>query len=123
MGDDGIVLTDRERQALAGLAESIGDPWLAGQLAGSGGRTPSPTRKHRRPIPALLARLTGWVGLLLTVVGAVLTATTFMHSTVIATLGLAVMGFGLWRLAADRSEAILGRLRALGQWRGGTPTR
>ena len=44
--DEGIVLTEREREALAGLAESIGDPWLAGQLAGRGH---APARPKGRP--------------------------------------------------------------------------
>ena len=49
--DDGIVLTDREREALAGLAESIGDPWLAGQLAGPA-RARMPSKVRIEPPPA-----------------------------------------------------------------------
>jgi hypothetical protein len=117
-GEDGIVLTERERQVLAGLAQSIGDPWLAGQLAG-GEHTPPPKRRSRRPHrwPAAVTALAGWIGLLLLVAGATLAATTFMHSTAVASLGLVVMGIGVWRLAVDRGEVIIGRLRAAGAWR------
>src|SRR5438093_4288946 len=54
--DEGIVLTDREREALAGLAESIGDPWLARQLAG-GEQTPAQSRRRPARIPRLGLRL------------------------------------------------------------------
>ena len=118
-GDDSIVLTERERQALAGLAQSIEDPWLAGQLAGRD-NTASRHRRARRWHAALTA-LAGWIGLVLVVAGAVLAATTFMYSTVVASLGLAVMGVGVWRLAVDRSEAVVGRLRAGSEWRPGHP--
>jgi hypothetical protein len=115
VGDEGVVLTDREREALAGLAQSIGDPWLARQLVGQD--TPSPHDKKRRlPGQAALQRLNRaattsvWVGLALLVAGAVLAVTTFAHSTVVASLGLVLMGAGLWRLAADQSEVIVRRL-------------
>jgi len=75
--DEGIVLTDEEREALTGLAESIGDPWLAGQLAGQG---QSPARPKRRPAWLRFAA-TGWAGLLLVLAGAALAVTTFIHST------------------------------------------
>src|SRR5207248_11499083 len=84
-GDDGIVLSEREREALAGLAESIGDPWLAGQLAGRGqGHAPP---RPAAPRPPTWARLvaSGWAGLVLLVVGALLAMTTFVHSTIAAT--------------------------------------
>ena len=61
MGDEGIVLSDQERQALAGLAEQIGDPWLARQLVGQETPPPnpnaSPNPKHGFP-GAILQRLT-----------------------------------------------------------------
>jgi hypothetical protein len=122
-GEDGIVLTEREREVLAGLAESIGDPWLAGQLAG-GEHSPAPTPRRPRRWPSAGTTLAGtalggWIGLLLVVAGATLAATTFIHSTVVASLGLAVMGVGLWRLAVDRGEVIVGRLRAAAGWRRG----
>jgi hypothetical protein len=53
------------------------------------------------------------------VAGAILVATTFTHSTVVASLGLAVMGVGAWRLAVDRGEVIVGQLRAASGWRPG----
>ena len=105
--DEGIALTDQEREALAGLAESIGDPWLAGQLAGRG---PAPAR--RRPRPAWLRAAPGWVGLLLAVAGAALAVMTFIHSTVVASLGLIVMGVGLWRVVVDSGDGIVRRLTA-----------
>ncbi|HEV8626551.1 MAG TPA: hypothetical protein VG034_19065 [Acidimicrobiia bacterium] len=118
MGDDGVVLTDRERQALAGLAEQIEDPWLARQLAGqdAGQEAPPPNQK-RRFAGSILHRLTSastsrWVGLLLLLAGAVLVMTTFVYSTVLGTLGLLVMGAGLWRLLVNQGDVILGRLRS-----------
>ena len=113
-GDDGIVLSEREREALAGLAESIGDPWLAGQLAGQGqGHAPPKPEATRRPTPAW-ARLaaSGWTGLVLLVVGALLAVTTFMDSTIAATLGLALMGVGLWRFVGAHGETMSRRLSA-----------
>ncbi|HVW32508.1 MAG TPA: DUF3040 domain-containing protein [Acidimicrobiia bacterium] len=112
--DEGIVLTDREREALAGLAEAIGDPWLAGQLAGVE-TGPPPAKARRRPWGRLLA--SGWIGLVLFVAGAVLAMATFMHSTIAAAAGLAVMGVGLWRALADHGARISARLRS----RGGGP--
>jgi len=115
VGDEGVVLSDRERQALAGLAESIGDPWLARQLVGQD--TPSPQDKRRHvPGQAGLERLrrvgatTGWAGVVLVVAGAVLAVMTFAASTVVASLGLLVMGAGLWRLAVDKGDVIVRRL-------------
>ena len=112
--DEGIVLTDREREALAGLAESIGDPWLARQLAG-GAQAPPP--QHRR-----LARLAGrrpklgsvprWAGLALVVAGAVLALATFVHSTVAASVGLVLMGVGLWHFVDQMGDGIIRRLTA-----------
>jgi hypothetical protein len=112
VGDEGIVLSDREREALAGLAESIGDPWLARQLAGQDPLPPPPKRRLSGVGPALYRATAGWVGVLLLVVGAGLAVTTFVHSTLVASLGLAVMGFGLWRLAAERLDAFIVRLTA-----------
>jgi hypothetical protein len=109
--EESIVLTDREREALAALAASTGDPWLAGQLTGQGRVPARPT--HR---PAWLASVrdvaSGWIGVLLFVAGAALAITTFIHSTVVASLGLVVMGVGLWRFVADRGDGIVRRLAA-----------
>ena len=112
MGDDGVVLSDSERQALAGLAEQIGDPWLARQFAGQ--EAPPPTPKQ--PFPrSILSRLTsasgsGWFGLVLLLGGAALVFTTFAYSTVLGTVGLLLMGAGLWRLLGDQGDVIVRRV-------------
>lgn len=115
MGDDKVQLTDREREALAGLAEQIGDPWLARQLAGQdgGGETPSPAKRsfagsiHRRlygsTIPA-------WVAVVMVLAGAALTVATFARALPVASLGLLVMGAGMWRLVVDHTGFIARRL-------------
>jgi hypothetical protein len=115
VGDEGIMLTDREREALAGLAESIGDPWLARQLAG--GTQPEPPRHPRlarltgrRP---KLGAATGWVGLALVLVGAAFAVMTFMHSTLVASLGLGLMGVGLWHFVEQKGAAVIRRLGAM----------
>ena len=127
MGDEGIVLTDREREALAGLAEQIGDPWLARQLAG--GEPPPPPKKRLEGLgEKLLRATTGWVGVLLLVAGAVLTVTMFVRSTAAASLGLLVMGFGAWRILVERGAELMLRLKAAARSRrapadGTTPPR
>lgn len=106
--DEGIVLTDSEREALAGLAESIGDPWLARQLAGQdpgGPRLPPKRRPSWLRAPNLQA-VAGRVGMVFLVAGAVLAVTTFMRSAALASLGLGMMGFGLWRVVADRGDQV-----------------
>ena len=113
--DEGIVLTDSEREALAALAESIGDPWLARQLAGQDpvGRRP---RRRRRPswlrAPNLLGApnlpaMAAWVGVALLVAGVVLAMATFTRSTALASVGLVLMGVGLWRVVADRGDQVV----------------
>jgi hypothetical protein len=106
--DEGIVLTEREREALAGLAESIGDPWLARQLAGQDA-VPRMPRRRRRPswlrLPKL-ETLSGWFGGLLVVAGAVLVLATLAFSTAVASLGLVMMGVGLWRLVDERGDGV-----------------
>lgn len=115
MGDDKVQLTDREREALAGLAEQIGDPWLARQLAGQedGGEPPSPGKRRGGGSP--LRRLNAatapaWVALVLVLAGAALAVATFARSIPVASLGLLVMGAGVWRLAVDHSDVIARRL-------------
>jgi hypothetical protein len=108
--DEGIVLTDSEREALAGLAESIGDPWLARQLAGRDPIGPRPQRR-RRPSwlrPPNLKAVSGWVGMALVLAGAALAIVSFVHSTALASLGLVMMGVGLWRVVADRGDQVVG---------------
>ncbi|MCA1843952.1 MAG: hypothetical protein LC792_12370 [Actinobacteria bacterium] len=116
MGDheEGIVLTDREREALAGLAESIGDPWLARQLAGGAQAPPPPQRRLARLTDrrAKLEAATGWTGLALVLAGAALAVITFMYSTVVASLGLLLMGVGLWRFVDQKGAGIVSRLSA-----------
>lgn len=114
MGDEGVVLTDRERQALAGLAESIGDPWLARQLVGQD--TPPPGRKRRfagaeRGVERFNRAAGSLLGaIVLVIAGATLAVMTFTHSTVAASAGLLLMGAGLWRIVADRGDVIVRRL-------------
>ena len=112
MGDEGIVLTDRERETLAGLAESIGDPWLARQLAGQDPVPPPPKRRLAGLGSALYRATAGWIGLLLLLAGAALVVATFVQSTMVASLGLLVMGFGAWRLAVDRVDDLILRWTA-----------
>ena len=106
--DEGIVLTEREREALALLAESIGDPWLARQLAGQDAATGRP-RRRRKPSwlrqPNLQA-LSGWFGGLLVAVGAALALATFALSTALASFGLVLMGVGMWRLVDERGDSV-----------------
>ena len=101
--DEGIVLTDAEREMLAGLAESIADPWLAGQLAGQGHTQARP----KRPPAWLRFAASGWAGLLMVLAGGALAVTTFIHSTAVASLGLAVMGVGLWRSVAEHGAGVM----------------
>jgi hypothetical protein len=112
VGDEGVVLTEREREALAGLAESIGDPWLARQLVGQD--TPPPAQKRRFPWPALpglhRAAASVWAGVVLLVAGAVLALVTFTGSTVLGALGLLLMGAGLWRIVAEKGDVVIRRL-------------
>ena len=107
--DEGIVLTDREREVRAGLAESIGDPWLARQLAGQDPVAPG-SRRRPRPSwirPPNLEAVAGWVGVVLLLAGTALALATFVHSTVLASLGLVMMGVGLWRVVADRRDEVV----------------
>jgi hypothetical protein len=111
VGDDRVVLTDLERQALAGLAEQVGDPWLARQLVGQD--APAPNQEPSLG-GSILQRVTssstsGWVGLLLVLAGAALVTTAFAHSIVLGSFGLLLMGVGLWRLVVDQGDIILGR--------------
>lgn len=122
--DEGVVLTEREREALARLAESIGDPWLARQLAGQDAVTGRPGRR-RQPSwlrPPNLKALSGWFGGLLVAAGAALVLGTFALSTALASLGLVVMGVGMWRLVDERGDGIARWLASCrGAPRPGTP--
>jgi hypothetical protein len=114
VGDDNVQLTDREREALAGLAEQIGDPWLARQLTGQAGDAgpPSSEKQHRGSVLRRLNAATtpAWVAVLMVLAGAALAVSTFARSLPVACLGLLVMGAGAWRLVVDHSGAIARRL-------------
>ncbi len=108
MGDERVVLTERERQALAGLAESIGDPWLARQLAGQDAESPRPKPRFADSAQRFNAATSAWwIGVVLVLAGAVLAVTTFASSPVVASLGLVAMGAGLWRLVTERGYVII----------------
>ena len=116
MGDDKVQLTDREREALAGLAEQIGDPWLARQLAGQeGGSEQPPTRQERDLGGSVLRRLDtattpAWVAILMVLAGAALSLATFASSIPVASFGLLMMGAGAWRLVVDHTGFIARRI-------------
>ena len=119
MGDDKVQLTDREREALAGLAEQIGDPWLARQLAGQDGggeqQQQPPPRRERDLGTSVLRRLDAattpaWVAILMVLAGAALSLATFASSIPVASFGLLVMGAGVWRLVVDHTGFIARRI-------------
>jgi len=115
VGDDNVQLTDREREALAGLAEQIGDPWLARQLAGqdSGGQQPPPRERQlgRSVLHRLdAATVPAWVAIVMVLAGAALSLATFATSIPVASLGLLAMGAGVWRLVVDHSGFIARRI-------------
>ena len=117
MGDDNVQLTDREREALAGLAEQIGDPWLARQLAGQGGGgdVPPAHREERRLAGSVLRRINvatapAWVAILMVLAGAALSLATFASSIPVASLGLLLMGAGAWRLVVDHTGFVARRI-------------
>ena len=112
MGDDGVELSDSERQVLAGLAEQIEDPWLARQLVGQDAPIPEPKRRFPGTILHRLnsASNSESVGLLLLLAGAVFALATFAHSAVLGGVGLLVMGAGLWRLVGNQAVVIARRV-------------
>ena len=117
MGDDNVQLTDREREALAGLAEQIGDPWLARQLSGQGGGADESTsrREERHLAGSVLRRINAattpaWVAILMVLAGAALSLATFASSIWVASLGLLLMGAGAWRLVVDHTGFIARRI-------------
>jgi hypothetical protein len=111
VGDEKVQLTDREREALAGLAEQIGDPWLARQLAGQDGNGEPPPGRERRLSGSVLHRLDAatapaWVAIVMVLAGAALSLATFADSIPAASVGLLVMGAGVWRLVVDHTGFI-----------------
>jgi hypothetical protein len=99
--EDGVVLTDHEREVLAGLAATIEDPWLAQQLLGVDGPPPPPAPAPR-PAPGTPPRLRPWVGAVLSVLGALLYLTAFTLGPWAAATGIAVMAASSWILWHDR---------------------
>lgn len=116
MGDDNVQLTEREREALAGLAEQIGDPWLARQLSGQIGGGDAPPSQRERRLPASVLRrfdaatAPAWLAILMVLAGAALSVASFARSLPLASLGLLVMGAGVWRLVVDHSGFITRRI-------------
>lgn len=116
MGDEKVQLTDREREALAGLAEQIGDPWLARQLSGhEGGAGEDPSARERRLARSALRRIDAatapaWVAIVMVLAGAALSVATFARWTPVACLGLFVMGAGAWLLLVEHSGIIARRI-------------
>ena len=116
MGDDKVQLTDREREALAGLAEQIGDPWLARQLAGQESRGNEPPTPSEPRLGGTVLRRVGaatapaWVAIVVVLAGAALCLATFANSIPAASLGLLLMGAGAWRLVVDHSGFIARRI-------------
>lgn len=106
-----VVLSDYERQTLAGLAAGLDDPWLASQLLGI---VPQPPRR-RFHIPSC------WVAILLLMLGAAFSLAAFTLSPWAAVLGVALMGAGGTLLVAPRlrMDRLRPRVRPLaqrGQW-------
>jgi hypothetical protein len=102
--NDGVTLTDREREALAGLAAALDDPWLSRQLAGPQQLTSRPSAGSARP----------WAGAALLVLGALLAVLTFTRWLWAGAAGLALMGLGGGMLR-QQGEALLAWWTA---WRG-----
>ena len=115
MGDDNVQLSEREREALAGLAEQIGDPWLARQLAGQDGGAEPASPRERHLAASVLRRVDqatapAWVAMLMVLAGAALSVATFVRLLPVAVLGLLVMGGGIWVLVVDHSGSIARRI-------------
>jgi hypothetical protein len=116
VGDEKVQLTDREREALAGLAEQIGDPWLARQLAGQErGADERPSPRERQLAQSTLRRINAatapaWVAVMMVLAGAALSLATFARSVPVASLGLLVMGAGAWLLLVEHSGLIARRI-------------
>jgi hypothetical protein len=112
--EDSVVLTDQEREVLAGLAATIDDPWLAQQLLGADAPPPAPPPPPPPPplaLPAPLALpptpaaaktrlgLRRWAGVALIVLGALIhlaTFATFALRVEVGLVAMAVMAAGAW---------------------------
>lgn len=102
-----VVLSDYERQTLAGLAAHLDDPWLASQLLGI---VPAPPRRKFH-IPSC------WVAIVLLMLGAAVSLASFTLSPWAAVLGFALMGAGGGLLVAPRvkMKGLRPRVRPLGE--------
>jgi hypothetical protein len=107
--EDGVVLTDQEREVLAALAATIDDPWLAQQLLGADAPPPPPSPLALPPAPAAApapapapkTRLgfRRWIGVALIVLGALIHVATFAAFALRLEVGLVamtVMAAGAW---------------------------
>ncbi len=83
LDDNGVVLTEHERQVLSALAASVDDPWLADQLAGTDPNAPV----RRIPI---------WLAPALVVLGVFVAIAAFTSWWWIGGFGLALMALGGW---------------------------
>lgn len=81
LDDDGVMLTEREREVLTALASIVDDDWLAHQLAGG-----DPAPPARPP----------WLAPTLLVLGVFVTIATFTNWWWVGGLGLTLMGLGGW---------------------------
>ncbi|MGH7320180.1 MAG: hypothetical protein ACRELA_11230 [Candidatus Rokuibacteriota bacterium] len=81
LDDDGVVLTEHERDVLTALASTIDDGWLAHQLAGG---DPPPSALPRWLAPALL------------VLGVFVTIAIFTRWWWVGGSGLVLMGLAGW---------------------------
>jgi hypothetical protein len=99
--DDGVVLTETERETLTLLAASIGDPWLAQQLAGADeAQAPGPGRRHSGPAAQWIRR---WAGAMLVADGAGLAIAAFANWVWLAVVGMAGMAVGVWMIWNQRA--------------------
>jgi hypothetical protein len=102
--DDGVVLTETERETLTLLAASIGDPWLAQQLAGADeAQAPGPGRRHSGPAAQWIRR---WAGAMLVADGAGLAIAAFANWVWLAVVGMAAMAVGVWMIWNQRAYLV-----------------
>jgi hypothetical protein len=83
LDDNGVVLTEHEREVLSALALNMDDRWLAYQLAGVDPPPPA------RPLPL-------WLAPTLVVLGVFVAIATFTSWWWVGGFGLVLMGLGSW---------------------------
>ncbi len=118
-----VVLSEVERGRLAEMAAGLDDPWLASQLLGM--VPPPPTRRFH--IPAC------WVGIVLTMLGTIITLAAVTQALGGAALwgtilGIAVMSAGVVLLVAPRvrtnkPQPLVRPVAQRGQWAPRPPRR